>query len=109
MPIQVDCPSCSASFRAGEENAGKRGRCPKCKTVFRVPELKPAEPVEGDLVPIADEKVGAEAGLKPLSKLRKAVVEDEEDGLYARGAAARERGPPVREAALPGVGGERRG
>ncbi len=106
MPIQVECPSCRASFRAGEENAGKRGRCPKCKTVFRVPEPKPADPVEGDLVPIEDEKVVAEVGLKPLSTPRKAVVEDEEDGLYALGGGAlsKPKAAPVREAALPGVG-----
>jgi predicted Zn finger-like uncharacterized protein len=38
MKFGVDCPSCQANFQVAEENAGKRGRCPKCNEVFRVPD-----------------------------------------------------------------------
>ena len=55
MPIRVDCPSCRASFRVGEEHAGKRGKCPRCKEPILVPpaarapappEVEPEEPEE---------------------------------------------------------------
>jgi predicted Zn finger-like uncharacterized protein len=38
MPIQVVCPSCHARFSVSEKFAGKKGPCPKCKTVIQVPE-----------------------------------------------------------------------
>ncbi|MBL9081186.1 MAG: hypothetical protein JNK76_05235, partial [Planctomycetales bacterium] len=30
MPIQVVCSGCKASFRAKDELAGRRVKCPKC-------------------------------------------------------------------------------
>ena len=46
MSITVTCPNCSASFRASDDHAGKRGKCPKCQAVIQVPRLAdpPAEP-----------------------------------------------------------------
>ena len=38
MPISVVCPSCKARFSVSEKFAGKKGPCPKCKTVITVPE-----------------------------------------------------------------------
>lgn len=37
MPIQVECPSCLATIRVQEQHAGRRGRCPRCKTAFIAP------------------------------------------------------------------------
>ena len=34
MPIPVRCPSCEHAFRVPDQYAGKRGKCPKCKSVF---------------------------------------------------------------------------
>jgi predicted Zn finger-like uncharacterized protein len=39
MPISVVCPSCKARFSVSEKFAGKKGPCPKCKTVITVPEV----------------------------------------------------------------------
>jgi predicted Zn finger-like uncharacterized protein len=44
MPISVVCPSCKARFSVSEKFAGKKGPCPKCKTVITVPDA-PAEDV----------------------------------------------------------------
>ena len=38
MPISVVCPNCKARFAVSEKFAGKKGPCPKCKTVITVPD-----------------------------------------------------------------------
>ena len=45
MPIAVLCPSCKARFSVSEKFAGKKGPCPKCKTVITVPDA-PAEDIK---------------------------------------------------------------
>ena len=37
MPISVVCPGCKARFNVSDKFAGKKGPCPKCKTVLTVP------------------------------------------------------------------------
>lgn len=37
MAIRVQCESCFHSFSVGEQHAGKRGKCPSCKSPVRVP------------------------------------------------------------------------
>lgn len=37
--LEFNCPYCTAEIRVGLEAAGKVGRCPKCQTRIRVPEL----------------------------------------------------------------------
>lgn len=46
MSIQVTCPSCDRSFKARDDYAGKRVKCPKCRDVIEVPAV--AEPSEDD-------------------------------------------------------------
>lgn len=44
MPIQLSCPECLKSFKIKDEMAGKKIRCPKCKTaVIEVPAASSAE------------------------------------------------------------------
>lgn len=38
MPITLACPSCSKRFRARDESAGKRVKCPFCQAAVTVPE-----------------------------------------------------------------------
>jgi len=40
MPITVVCPGCHKRFKVSDEHAGKKGPCPKCKTVIKVPDEK---------------------------------------------------------------------
>jgi hypothetical protein len=40
MPIDVTCAKCMTRFQVSEKYAGKKGPCPKCKTIIQVPELK---------------------------------------------------------------------
>jgi hypothetical protein len=37
MPIKVPCPKCGKSLRAPDAAAGKKARCPACKTVVQLP------------------------------------------------------------------------
>jgi hypothetical protein len=37
MPINVICPGCHARFKVSRRFAGKKGPCPKCKQIIRVP------------------------------------------------------------------------
>jgi len=38
MPIDVICPGCHARFRVSDKFGGKKGPCPKCKEIIRVPD-----------------------------------------------------------------------
>jgi hypothetical protein len=38
MPISIVCPGCHKRFTVSDQFAGKKGPCPKCKTVIKVPE-----------------------------------------------------------------------
>ncbi len=40
MPINILCPGCKKRFSVNEKFAGKKGPCPKCKTVIEIPELE---------------------------------------------------------------------
>ena len=39
MPIDVTCVNCKTRFQVSEKFAGKKGPCPKCKTIIQVPTL----------------------------------------------------------------------
>lgn len=36
--IKFNCPNCGQKFRAPEDRAGKKGRCPKCKNTIVIPD-----------------------------------------------------------------------
>lgn len=38
MAIDVICPGCHARFRVSDKFGGKKGPCPKCKEIIRVPD-----------------------------------------------------------------------
>lgn len=37
MPISVTCPQCNNTLRVRDDQAGKRGRCPKCQGPVQIP------------------------------------------------------------------------
>lgn len=47
MPSQVDvaCPSCSLTFKAKSDLAGRRVKCPKCQFAIKVPEIEPQKDI----------------------------------------------------------------
>ncbi|MFO0906312.1 MAG: hypothetical protein U0939_25120 [Pirellulales bacterium] len=38
MPIDVTCAGCKTRFQVSDKFAGKKGPCPKCKSIIQVPE-----------------------------------------------------------------------
>src|SRR5215467_5808331 len=54
MPISMKCPQCGKKLNAPDSAAGKRARCPHCKTIVTLPaagspppdELLDAEPMQ---------------------------------------------------------------
>jgi hypothetical protein len=79
--IRFKCPHCGKEVSAGDEHAGKKGRCPGCRQLFLIPitraaaAVKPAPSAERRTAP--DEEKEAPRGNKPLTDLE--VVEDDED------------------------------
>lgn len=85
MPIAVECPACQARFRAGDEHAGKKGKCPKCGGPITVPSAlaatvpasaSAARPAAAQAKPAAKSAVAA-APLRPtpVAQPRAAVPE----------------------------------
>lgn len=59
MPITLACPSCTKRFRARDESAGKRVKCPFCQAAVTVPDEAPGSsadrpaPAPSDFAPPA--------------------------------------------------------
>ena len=64
MAMTISCPSCKKALRIGEENQGKKMRCPACQQVFKAPTLD--EPA-GD----PDEREDADERRKPEPPARR--------------------------------------
>src|SRR5262245_26834918 len=66
MSISFLCPACGKSIKAPDHAAGKRGRCPACKTAATVPmpEVQPEEDVGYEVV---DEEPVAEPSDVPVA------------------------------------------
>ncbi len=46
MPIDVTCAGCKTRFQVSEKFAGKKGPCPKCKSIIQIPTLKEQVTIE---------------------------------------------------------------
>jgi hypothetical protein len=57
--ITFKCRSCGHSLRVPEAGAGRKGKCPKCSTVIRVPRLEPEPPEPLAPVDLPDGDEGA--------------------------------------------------
>jgi hypothetical protein len=70
MPIQsVACPGCKSTLKAPESMAGKKAKCKKCGTSFRIPGGdEPSSEAEGDsqFLSVMDLSVPAAGGANPF-------------------------------------------
>lgn len=66
MPIQVTCVKCHTRFKVSEKFAGKKGPCPKCKTVITIPTSEEEVTIHAPVVGPTDGK-GRQI-LKPLKR-----------------------------------------
>ena len=53
--IRFHCKNCGQKFSVPQTNAGKKGRCPKCKNIVFVPEVEDTESVTSQTKPGASE------------------------------------------------------
>ena len=52
MPITLGCPSCAKRFRARDESAGKKVKCPYCQAAVDVPSAEEAATAAAPTVPL---------------------------------------------------------
>lgn len=67
MSIEVVCPGCKKRFSVSDQFAGKKGPCPKCKTVIQVPEKADEVVVHGPDAFGPKDSTGR-ATLKPIER-----------------------------------------
>lgn len=67
MPISVLCPGCKKRFQVSDKFAGKKGPCPKCKTIITVPE-KTEEVVIHEPEGFGPKDTSGRAVLKPIER-----------------------------------------
>lgn len=73
MTIRYECTECSAGLKIKDELAGTKGKCPKCKTKFVVPEPdsapnRPAAPPKKSMEEWLAEEGGDSADLPPVDE-----------------------------------------
>src|SRR5262245_57116500 len=67
MAIDVTCTKCLTRFQVSEKFAGKKGPCPKCKTIITVPDKKQEVVIHAPEVSGPVDSKG-QAVLKPLTR-----------------------------------------
>lgn len=88
--IQFPCPSCGADLKLPDQYAGKKGKCPSCKTVVTVPDGGTADPAPGQSwwepggspapqQPVDDRVAQQEEDERPRRKKRERVEVAEDD------------------------------
>lgn len=72
MSIRIVCSRCAVKLDAPDAMAGKKGKCPKCGTIFRVPvpEVKPISMVKAV---VSNKKESSEIIISELPSLRPTV------------------------------------
>ena len=70
MPITLGCPSCGKRFRARDESAGKRVKCPYCQAAVQVPMSDEADPAGASAAPLAPPSATDSGPLFPTSPAR---------------------------------------
>ncbi len=115
MPYETECPSCQSRFQVKEEHAGKRGKCPRCRSVFVLPSPPPPvsdDPFDGELVPIDDPPPSSSPTPLQTSKRTATVDDDAEEAagyVLAGGSAKRVKNVKVRDRAAPTMGAGAKG
>ena len=71
MAIIVTCPGCHKSFSVSDKFAGKKGPCPKCKTIIKIPALNEQVVVHGgEAFSDGGRNAAGELVLKPIKRLQ---------------------------------------
>ncbi len=68
MTIAFTCPSCGRELKLQDEAAGKRGRCPHCKSVITVPETNLSQDDLIEIIPIEPPKPAQPPAPLPVAR-----------------------------------------
>jgi hypothetical protein len=79
MAMTVSCPSCQKTLRIGEENQGKKMRCPSCQQVFKAPTLEPPKEEARDEPPPRDDNPFSGLDDRPSAPSRRSPERDPDD------------------------------
>ena len=77
MPIRYKCEQCGATLKIKDELAGKRGKCPKCRTAFRVPEVRTPAPAATRVTEMEAEREAYQMLTEELSQPATATEREE--------------------------------
>jgi len=116
MPlVEVACPGCQAVLKAPDAMAGKKARCKRCNTSFRIPGAAPPDSVGdsqqlsvADPPPPVEEDIPAAMPVEDDEPLPASVAEEPPDDPFAFSAAPPKKGrtpraeePPAADAGDP--------
>lgn len=103
MPITLGCPSCGKRFRAREESAGKKVKCPFCQAAVPVPTAEESQIASTEALPPPSPASGTVtfAGVAPQSPPTAPVSASSPDSWGATGGAPKPPAPPIPFAAQP--------
>jgi phage FluMu protein Com len=76
MPISIKCPNCAKTLKVADEAAGKKVRCPACKSVMAVP-MPQEELVEPEEELVEPEPESFAVTEKPAPPAKKAAWDDD--------------------------------
>lgn len=95
MPIRFQCNSCSAGFRASDEQAGQQLPCPKCGSVIQVPVAQATIAPSDKPLDETESASLAETQVNPFAGIAEKVTAD------GGRAAAPPLAPPAATASTP--------
>ena len=101
MPIEFHCNHCGELVRTSAENAGKRGKCPKCHQSVYIP--TPPDDIEPlRLAPVdEDEEARRKRLIEESQDLARTIRRERADLPPEPAAAQRPSVPPVDDLRLP--------
>ena len=80
--IKVRCKQCGNILKASPEKAGKKGKCPKCETIFRIPDMKTIDERNSERLPRKSERLPLEEK-PPLLEIHESLTESKEQPLFS--------------------------
>jgi predicted Zn finger-like uncharacterized protein len=100
VPIEIQCQQCNAKFRVGDQYAGKRVKCAKCRATIVVEAVEPLTAEEAEAVPTLPDvrKPGGThaAGQDPAAAKKPATATGGADDWFMQTEEGEQYGPVPR-------------
>ena len=73
--IKLRCKQCGNLLKASPDKAGKKGKCPKCETIFRIPDMETINERHSERIPLEEKP--------PLLEVHESLTESKEPPLFS--------------------------